>query len=263
MTIFQNLDGKRQIKYNKCLEETCGLLIETSKIILMDFSQYLEKFASIEPPAQERLQNQEVKNEEINFFYDIKLFFDCNLFLKGCFEVYLILVKQLDDMIVPPNTYIRLLQYLARARLNISNLIFTAKNAFQNFTADQKNVVKYLEVIATINQNENEGNKQEEAEPHMAKKKSALPKINSNYNNNNSTKYKNQHVDLTEKIRRQFVFKLNDENQRNLRLNNVLNRKDFVIDDSFEEKKKEAGRKFVKESCLVKDFYLIILKFFR
>lgn len=233
--------------------------METSKIILMDFSQYLEKFASIEPPAQERLQNQEVRNEEVNFFYNIKLFFDCNLFLKGCFEVYLILVKQLDDMIIPPNTYTKLLQFLARARLNISNLIFTAKNGFQNFTADQKNVVKYLDVIATINQNEREGNKiAEENLPvaNIGNKKTALPKINTN---NNGNKYKTERVDLTEKIRRQFIFKLNDENQRNLRLNNVLNRKDFMIDDSFEEKKKEAGRKKTKESCLVKLFNMLFL----
>ena len=226
--------------------------METSRIILMDFSQYLEKFASIEPPEQERLQNQEVKNEEINFFYNIKLFFDCNLFLKGCFEVYLILVKQLDDMIIPPNTYMKLLQFLARARLNISNLIFTAKNAFQNYSADQKNVTKYLKVIATINQKEKDGNKTEEInhpDLNFSKKKSALPKINTH--NNNSNKYKHEHVDLTEKIRRQFIFKLNDENQRNIRLNNVLNRKDFVIDDSFEERKKEAGRKLSKETCLV------------
>lgn len=229
----------------------------------MDFSQYLEKFASIEPPAQERLQNQEVKSEEINFFYNIKLFSDCNLFLKGCFEVYLILVKQLDDMIIPPNTYMKLLQYLARARLNISNLIFTAKNAFQNFTADQKNVSKYLDVIATINENERDPNKNVEnnleSVSHIGKKKSALPHINISNNNNNSNKYKTEHVDLTEKIRRQFLFKLNDENQRNLRLNNVLNRKDFVVDDSFEQKKKEAGRKTSKDSCLVK----ILIDFFK
>lgn len=220
----------------------------------MDFSQYLEKFASIEPPAQERLQNQEVKNEEVNFFYNIKLFSDCNLFLKGCFEVYLILVKQLDDMIIPPNTYMKLLQFLARGRLNISNLIFTAKNAFQNFTADQKNVTKYLDVIATINENERDPNKNvvNNVEPvNISKKKSALPKINISNNNNNSNKYKTEHVDLTEKIRRQFIFKLNDENQRNLRLNNVLNRKDFVVDDSFEQKKKEASRNITKDSCLV------------
>lgn len=216
----------------------------------MDFSQYLEKFASIEPPAKERLENQEVRNEEVNFFYNIKLFSDCNLFLKGCFEVYLILVKQLDDMIVPPNTYTKLLQFLARARLNISNLIFTAKNAFQNFTADQKNVTKFLGVMASINEEEKEGLKSvDNLNTNFNEgKKRILPKINTN---NYSNKYKNEHVDLTEKIRRQFIFKLNDENQRNLRLNNVLNRKDFMIDDSFEEKKKEAGRKFAKESCLV------------
>ncbi len=225
----------------------------------MDFSQYLEKFASIEPPAKERLVNQEVKNEEINFFYNIKLFFDCNLFLKGCFEVYLILVKQLDDMIIPPNTYTRLLQFLARARLNTSNLIFTAKNALQNYSEDQKNVGKYLSIVSSINEAEKEkekGNIIISTKKNKGKK-SILPRINSNSNNSNA--YKTEHVDLTEKIRRQFIFKLNDENQRNLRLNNVLNRKDFILDESFETRKKESGRKTSKASCLVKIYIFSLI----
>lgn len=206
------------------------MLVEISHIILLDFSNYLEKFSSIDPPSKERLENQEVRNEETNFFYNIKLTTDCNLFLKGCFEVYLILVKQLDDMIVPPNMYMKLQQFLARARLNISNLIFTAKNAFQNYTSDQKNVAKYLSVVSSINEETKEKNKAKEEEmiiENKNNKKSILPKINTN--KNNSSKYKREHVDLTEKIRRQFIFKLNDENQRNLRLNNILNRYVYLL----------------------------------
>lgn len=217
------MDNKRQIKYNKCLEETCGLLIEISNIILMDFSHYLEKFAAIEPPSKERLLNQEVKNEETNFFYNIKLFSDSILFLKGCFEVYLILVKQLDDMVIPQITYSKLVQYLARCRLNVSNLIFTAKNALQNLNSDQKNVNKYLTIMASINEgeygNENDSNANV-IEPVCVKKKKILPKIDTHHSKKSNT----EHVDLTEKIRKQFIFKLNDENQRNLRLNNALNR---------------------------------------
>jgi len=215
-----------------CLEETSGLMVEISSIILMDFSNYLDKFSSIEPIEKERLKDVEVINEEINFFYNIKLYHDCNLFLKGCFEVYLILVKQLDDMIIPPNINKKLIQYLQRARFNTSNLIFTAKNAHLNYTNDQKIVTKQLELINEINKKEIQEQENglkiynfEDFGKAKKKRKDPLPK----FNNKDEENINNQRVDLTEKIRRQFIFKLNDENQRHLRLNNVLVRYIFFL----------------------------------
>jgi hypothetical protein len=195
----------------------------------MDFSNYLDKFSSLEPIEKNRLNDKEVINEETNFFYNIKLYHDCNLFLKGCFEVYLILVKQLDDMTIPQNINKKLIQYLQRARLNTSNLIFTAKNAYFNFKNDQKIVKNQLVLINEINQKEIL--KQEKIEKGILENNNEdLTKMNrkkvvTNLNKNVDAAPVNKlRVDLTEKIRRQFIFKLNDENQRNTRLNNVLTR---------------------------------------
>jgi len=206
--------------------------MEISTIILMDFTQYLEKFASIQPPTKERLSKCEVKDEETNFYINIKLFTDITTYLKGCFEVYLILIKQLDDLVLPFKTFLKLLQYLARSRLGVSNLIFTAKNAFQNLCIDQNNVNKYLGVVLNINKkvekeieemakNANNINLQANSDKKPSKlKKRIYPKIPKNANFKN----KIEHEDLSEKIRKQFMFRLNEDNQKIIRLKSVLNR---------------------------------------
>jgi hypothetical protein len=222
------MDEKSQIKYNKCLEETSGLLIEISKIILIDFSNDINKLSSLNEPKKDRLIEAEVDNEEKNFFFNIKLYSDCAIFLKGCFEIYSLLIKKIDDMLIPQNTSIKLIQYISRARLNISNLIFTAKNVDLNINQDQKLIGKKLEILTEINNKEIENNLYgnykyiESQKLRKIKKKAPLPKFESI--EADKLNCLNKRVDLTEKIRRQFVFKLNDENQRNLRLNGILNR---------------------------------------
>lgn len=198
----------------------------------MDFTQYLEKFASIQPPNKERLNKSEVKDEEANFFYNIKLFSDITVYLKGCFEVYLILIKQLDDMLLPYKTFLKLLQFLARSRLGVSNLIFTAKNAFKNYCSDQSSVNKYISVILDINKREEtelEGEGNEigtggAGAPHV-KKVFNYPRIPKTAN----FKTRMNNEDLSEKIRKQFMFRQNEDNQKIIRLNNVLNKYLFLF----------------------------------
>lgn len=211
MPIFRNMELKAQAKYNKNLEETCGLMMEISNIILLDFSHYIEKFVSIHPPAAQRLQNSEVKDEEENFLINIKLVGDIEIFIKSCFDVYLVLVKQVDDMIIPFNMFNKVIQYLARVRMNISRMICTFKNVTTNFKNDEKNVKKYIAYQSEKKVEEEMGSTGRNF------RKSYLPKVE-------KKKSHREFMDLSEKIRRQFIYKVNDENQRIQRLNNVLNK---------------------------------------
>lgn len=206
--------------------------MEISTIILLDFTQYLEKFASIQPPNKDRLIKSEVKDEETNFFLNIKLFSDITVYLKGCFEVYLILIKQLDDMLLPYKTFIKLMQFLARARLGVSNLIFTAKNAFKNYCKDQSFVDKYFQVVLDINkQAEIEINQEMDEIETAIGARSKRSKINTYPRIPKTANFKTRmnNDDLSEKIRKQFMFRLNDDNQKIIRLNNVLNRYYFFV----------------------------------
>lgn len=213
------MDPKRQIGYNKSMEETCGLLFEISNIILMDFTHYLEKFTSIQPPSRERFPSEEVRDEELNFYYNIKLFNEVFAYLKGCYEVYLILIKQLDDLILPNKTFMKIIQFLSRSRLCVSNLLFSAKNAYQNYQQDQKNISKYLEIVENINKEEENLIINGCNNPPVKKKKviKSVPKAN-------SIKIERVESDLSEKIKKQFMFRLNEETQKSMRVKNILNK---------------------------------------
>lgn len=199
--IFQSLENKKQININKILEESCGLMMEISNDILLDFAQYLEKFASIQPPRPEKLKIKAVKNEEQTFISNVNLFTEISSFLKGSFEVYSLLIKQVEDMKLPVNQFMKVVQFLARCRLNVSNLIYTTKNYQNNYQNDIKLFSKYQENKVSEEKNDKSY--------HITSKVNLKSHIIKN-------------LDLIEKIKQQFDFKANEVTSRIRRLNNVL-----------------------------------------
>ena len=111
----------------------------------------MEKFVSVQQPSDEMLRDARVKNEKNSFCHNVRIMNEVATFFKSCFEVYRILVKQVDDMIIPGSNFINLQQYIARSRFNVSNLIFSMKNYMINYTTDfkviywlKKNANKYM-----------------------------------------------------------------------------------------------------------------------
>jgi len=139
--IFKNLDMATQIKYNKIYEETCGLMMTISNMILLDFNQYLDKFVSIQPPRSNKLSTKFVKAEDFSFISNVRLFGEISVFLKGCFEVYCILIKQVDDMVLKKMEFNQLMQFISRSRMNVSNLIYSTKNYQMNFYRDEQVII--------------------------------------------------------------------------------------------------------------------------
>jgi hypothetical protein len=111
-------------------------MLEVSKLILMDFYNYLERFITTQPPNAYVLRNQEVKDEYENFIINLKLLSDISLFLKSCHEVYCSLTKQIDDLLIPTKSFNKLIQYLSRLRFNMSYLLQSIKNLLKNYKND-------------------------------------------------------------------------------------------------------------------------------
>jgi hypothetical protein len=199
-TIFKNLHKSYQIRFNKIIEDTCGLLMEISNDILIDFSRYLERFVSIHPPKPANFKSKIVINEEAAFISNVQVFNEVSMFFKACFEVYEILTKQVEDMVLPYQSFMRVHQFLARCRLNISNLTFSSKNFYKNFFHDQNLLDKFNYQIEKIDE-ESEDKESRRNDKIIRKDKS----------------------DLGEKLKRQYAFKVNEENDRIRRLNAVLN----------------------------------------
>jgi hypothetical protein len=200
LRVFKNLDVNKQIRLNKILEETCGLILKIANGILLDFANFLEKFISVQPPHPEKLLPKLVKDEVINFRENVNFLTEITTFLKSCYDVYLTLIKQIDDMILPYNSFKTIMQYLARARLNISNLICSTDNYKTNYRNDLKAIYKYKLAINKLYGKKEDEEKLKAEECEMMR-----------YLATNDKKVFS-------------VFKINDESERRRRLNRVLNK---------------------------------------
>jgi len=113
-----------------------------------------------------------VYNEFNTFITNINFLIEISNFLKGCSEVYQVLIKQVEDMIIPHKLFLIVKQYLSRARINISSIYFTTNNYKKIFDNDLK-VLKKFEAMEKI-QND------QEQQPSKRKRKSFLPDLSSN-----------------------------------------------------------------------------------
>ena len=136
--LFKKFSYYKQVEFNKIIEETCGLIMEICSLILIDFYDYMPKFVAIQPPNPSLLKDRKTNNEFNSFISNCEIFFKCNIFLKGCLDVYEILTKQVDDMSLSRSNFIVVQQYLARTRLNLSNLSIVMKNARNNIHFDER-----------------------------------------------------------------------------------------------------------------------------
>lgn len=138
------MDSQSKLDFNKTIEETCGLMLEISQIIILDFARYLQKFASIRPPKKEDLVDVIVYDEFPTFVNNINFFIETSNFLRGCFEVYQVLVKQVEDMIIPHKLFLIVKQYLSRTRINVSSIHFITNNNLKNLNNDLKVLISLL-----------------------------------------------------------------------------------------------------------------------
>ena len=295
--IYSSLSKEYKKQLNTVLEESCGLIMEISIIILNDFAKYLDKFVAFPPPSKDRLKDCYISNEEINFSINSKLFSDIAMFAKCCFEVYTVLVKQEDDITLDCKKYNEVTQYLSRARHNISILIESCKSFFKNHDDDVKVLEKFLKdrdsnkidesgenlktYTYTVSSTKNKFKLSKIIKLDKDKKKENLndsieeemEKVRHNKKPKNiSNKYKStfkripdrQYMDLSEKIKAQFTYKMNERTQRMKQLNNLLNKKEDNTNfyDKLKRKYYNEGESCLS-SCLINKMMKFIPKHFK
>lgn len=117
--MFKTITKESQQVFNAKLEETLGLVQEICNIILFEYTNKAHEM-NIKPfPC---LIKNEVQSElqalEQNYIY----LSDATEAFKGAFAVYKTLARQKDRQCLNFSVLISLFQYLARARLNLSEL---------------------------------------------------------------------------------------------------------------------------------------------
>ena len=184
---FCSLSLISKIEYNKALEETIGILLLLPQLILLDFYKFIQKFENINVPAKEKFEDNYIFDEVENLLYNNNLLSEVIEFFQNCFEVYLLLINEVDDMSLKPKNFSNIMTAFEKARYNICYCTISSENALNNYNKDLRSINKFNKNLGIVN----------------------------------TTLEKNAY----DKMMNQFYFKKNAERQRKLRIEACLNYK--------------------------------------
>ena len=192
---FKSLTIFSQASYNKSLEEAIGIFLLLPQLLLLEFYQFIENFNSVNVPNRKKFKEKYVFDEVECLYNNNNLLNRVTEFFTKCFDVYLTLVKEVDGMLLKPKQFENVITILEKGRFDISKIISSGENAMKLYENDLKLIDKVLKT-EHANDNEEDNNKYKFEAP--------------------------KKMNLTDKLRAQFVFKKNEERQRIIRINNAL-----------------------------------------
>ena len=192
---FKSLTIFSQASYNKSLEEAIGIFLLLPQLLLLEFYQFIENFNSVNVPNRKKFKEKYVFDEVECLYSNNSLLNRVTEFFTKCFDVYLTLVKEVDGMLLKPKQFENVITILEKGRFDISKIISSGENAMKLYENDLKLIDKVLK-SEHVNDNDEDNNKYKFEAP--------------------------KKMNLTDKLRAQFVFKKNEERQRIIRINNAL-----------------------------------------
>ena len=135
------LSNKSKTVINILLEETIGLFIEISYLLLNNYSTDIEKYIS-NPIARKTKQSvKKVDNEKKEFKINITNIYESYIFLKVCYETYKIILNTKKDFYINKNNFEILFQYLDRARFDLSKICSELNILYQEPNQDDKKLI--------------------------------------------------------------------------------------------------------------------------
>jgi len=221
---FNSLVLKTKINFNKALEETIGIIYLLPQLILSDFYQVINKFNSIKIPDNNKFVEKYVFDEFDNLKYNCDLLKEVSDFFNSCFDVYLILINEVDDMNLNFENFNNIISSFEKARYNMIYVINAATNAIKYYDKDMNFINKF-------------NNK-------MGIKKKII-----------------QRNMLSNKIMNQFMFKKNPERQKKLMIDSCLSevkredkeKQEINFSSYFNKKRKNHKFKSLVNTKLVKN----------
>jgi hypothetical protein len=113
---FKTMSLYFQVKINKCLEETCGILLLLPQLLFLEFYRFIKKFKNINVPDNNKFNEQYIFDEVECLFYNNNLLSEVSDFFKNCFQVYSSLVKEVEELILKPKNFENLITIIEKAR---------------------------------------------------------------------------------------------------------------------------------------------------
>ena len=140
-TDFYKLSNKAKILVNILLEETTGLFIEISYLLLSNYSTDIEKYISNPIPRKTKKSAKKVENEKKEFKINITNIYESYIFIKVCYEAYKIIISNKKEFYITKQNFEILFQYLDRARFNLSKICSELKILYQEPNQDDKKLI--------------------------------------------------------------------------------------------------------------------------
>ena len=135
------LSNKSKTVINILLEETIGLFIEISYLLLNNYSTDIEKYISNPIARKTKLSVKKVDNEKKEFKINITNIYESYIFLKVCYETYKIILNTKKDFYINKNNFEILFQYLDRARFDLSKICSELNILYQEPKQEDKKLI--------------------------------------------------------------------------------------------------------------------------
>lgn len=140
---FENLSLLQKIHYNKTLEETIGILFVLPKMLLNDFYKLIQNSYDTNFIKIEKLKEKYVFDENINLKDNNKLLFEIVYYFKDCYQIFLVIVKEFENILIKPSDFSKIISCFEKARYNISYINNSSENAFYSYKKDLDIINKF------------------------------------------------------------------------------------------------------------------------
>ena len=141
---FSSMSLSSKINYNKCLEESIGILYILPQLLLVEFYKLIQNYSSVNIPNPDLFKEKYVFDEVKNLRYNNNLLIKVYDFFKSCYEVYGTLIKEVNDMCLKTSGFINVINCLEKARYNLSYVATSSENSFKNYNHDLKFIEKII-----------------------------------------------------------------------------------------------------------------------
>lgn len=136
------LSNKSKTVINILLEETTGLFIEISYLLLNNYGADIEKYISNPIERKTKQSVKKIDNEKKEFKINITNIYESYVFLKVCYETYKVILINKKDFYINKNNFEILFQYLDRARFDLSKICSELNILYQEPNKEDKKLIE-------------------------------------------------------------------------------------------------------------------------
>ena len=139
---FGQLARASKSSINSLLEETIGLFIEISYLLLDNYGIDINKYITNPISRITKKKEKKVYSEKKEFRENTAFIYECYIFLNICYDTYKIILNNKKNFCIKKDMFEILFQYLDRARFTISKVCSELYKLYQEPNKEDKKLVE-------------------------------------------------------------------------------------------------------------------------